>query len=472
MEKTEAILNPCAAEAAIPTSPGANLHMMRGRLLARNVIWNLIGNGAPIVVAVFCIPILIRGLGTDRFGVLARGWALIGYASLFDLGLGRAMTQLVAKKLGAGEEREMPSLAWTSLLLMSLLGLVGAAVAVLASPWLVHRVLHIPGALQVEALGSLCLVGFSIPVVINTSGLRGLLEAYQRFALINALRIPMGVFTFAGPLLVLPFSRSLFPVVAVLFAGRLIAWAAHLLLCLRVVPALRSRITWRRSAVGPLLRFGGWMTVSNVVGPLMLYMERFVIGVLLSATAVAFYATPFEVVTKLLIISGAISAVMFPAFSLSGVQDPNRSSFLYRRAMGYTFAVFLPLTVLLMLGAKGGLVLWLGPDFAANSSRGAQFLLIGTFALGMATLPFALIQGLGRTDIPAKLNLAEIPFYATGLYWFIQRYGVTGAAGAWALRAVVDALLLLFFPHRLFPVPAFPDPHKSLSALPIDSNPG
>src|SRR5215469_9230201 len=113
-----------------------NGHLTSGRLLARNTVWNLIGSGAPMLVAVFCIPILIRGLGKERFGVLTLAWALIGYASLFDLGLGRALTQLVARKLGAGEEREIPSLAWTSLLLMLLLGFLGTAAIFLISPWL------------------------------------------------------------------------------------------------------------------------------------------------------------------------------------------------------------------------------------------------------------------------------------------------------------------------------------------------
>src|SRR6266853_1497371 len=206
-----------------------NGHLTSGRLLARNTIWNLIGNGAPMVVAVFCIPILIRGLGKDRFGVLTLAWALIGYASLFDLGLGRALTQLVARKMGAGEDHEVPTLVWTSLLLMLLLGLAGTLVAVLLSPWLVHRALNVPLALQRETLQSFYLLGLSIPLVISTAGLRGLLEAHQRFGLINALRIPMGVFTFAGPLLVLPFSKSVFPVVGILVFGRLIGWAAHLL---------------------------------------------------------------------------------------------------------------------------------------------------------------------------------------------------------------------------------------------------
>src|SRR6202030_4125506 len=219
-----------------------NGSLTSGRLLARNTVWNLLGGGAPMIVAVFCIPILIRGLGTERFGILTLAWALIGYASLFDLGLGRALTQLAARKLGAGEEREVPTLVWTSLLLMLLLGLVGSATVVLLSPWLVHKALHVPEALQRETLQSFYVLGLSIPVVISTAGLRGLLEAHQRFGLINALRVPMGVFTFIGPLLVLPFSKRVFPVVAILVLGRLIALFAHLLVCFRVAPELRHRI--------------------------------------------------------------------------------------------------------------------------------------------------------------------------------------------------------------------------------------
>src|SRR5215472_658854 len=125
-----------------------NRQLTSGRLLAKNVLWNLVGSGAPMAVAVFSIPLLIRGLGKDRFGVLTLAWALIGYASLFDLGLGRALTQLVARKLGAGEEREIPSLTWTSLLLMLLLGVAGTGVVFLISPWLVGQGLNISAALQ------------------------------------------------------------------------------------------------------------------------------------------------------------------------------------------------------------------------------------------------------------------------------------------------------------------------------------
>src|ERR1700730_16269275 len=229
-------------------------HLTSGRLLARNTIWNLLGNTAPMVGALICSPILIRGLGKDRFGVLTLAWALIGYASLFDLGLGRALTQLVSQKLGPEGDREDPSLAWTSLLLMLLCGVAGAVLIFCISPWLANHGLNVPGTLRREMLLAFRLLGLSIPFVVTTAGLRGLLEAHQRFGLINAMRIPLGVFTFVGPLLVLPFSKSLVPVVATLVVGRIAAWAAHLLLCLWVLPELGQSVAWERSAASPLLR--------------------------------------------------------------------------------------------------------------------------------------------------------------------------------------------------------------------------
>jgi O-antigen/teichoic acid export membrane protein len=428
-----------------------NAHLTGGRLLARNTLWNLIGNGAPLVVAVFSIPALIRGLGRDRFGVLALAWALIGYASLFDLGLGRALTQLVAKKLGTGEDGEVPALVWTSLVLMLLLGIVGAAVVIFASPWLVHHLLNIPGSLQGETLQSFYLLGLSIPVVINTAGLRGLLEAYQRFGIINALRIPMGVFSYAGPLLALPFSKSLVPVVAVLAVGRLVGWAAHLLVCLRILPELRQGIVWQSSAIGSLLRFGGWMTVSNVIGPLMLTIDRFFIGALLSVQAVAYYATPYEMVTKLLVLSGALAGVMFPAFSTTTAQDPQRAARLYDRSILAISGVLTPICLLIVVFARPILALWIGPQFAESSFKVAQILSIGVLLLGLESLPFALLQAIGRPDLPAKTNLIEVPLYV-GAFWFLTvRYGLVGAATAWSLRASLDGLVLILLAHRFLP---------------------
>lgn len=433
-------------------SEPAPKNLTSGRLLARNTIFNFAGQAAPLLVALFAIPLLIDGLGIDRFGVLTLAWIVIGYFSLFDLGLGRAMTQLVAERLGTGQERGVSTLVWTALSLMLLLGLMGTVILSLLSPLLVRDLLEIPEALRSETLGVFYLLALSLPVVISTDGLRGVLEAQQRFGLITAVRIPMSAFTFLGPLLVLPFSRSLFPVVAVLVVGRLLAWLIHLLLCLRVMPTLRKEISLQRTVIGPLLRFGGWMTVSNVVGPLMVYLDRFLIGALISVMAVAYYTTPYEMVTKLWLIPTAMVGVLFPAFTTSLVQDRGRASLLFGRGVKYTFLALFPVVLLITTLAYEGLDLWLGAEFAQNSTRVLQLLAAGVLVNSLAYIPFALVQGAGRADLTAKLHLVELPFYLLALWWLLGTFGIEGAAIAWAVRVAVDALILFAMVRRFLPV--------------------
>ncbi len=425
------------------------IRMTSGRVLARNTVWNLLGLVAPLLVALFAIPLLVHGLGTERFGILTLAWMVVSYFSLFDLGLGRALTMLVAEKLG--REREIPALVWTALVLMLVFGLAGGLLVAFLAPLLVHAVLNIPEALHAETLQAFYLLALSVPIMVTTAGLRGILEAQQRFGLVNAVRGPMGAFIFVGPLMVLPFSRSLVPVVGVLLAGRIVAWLVYLLLCFRVMPSLRTGMILQRAAVKPLVSFGSWMTVTSTISPLMVYLDRFFIGAVFSMAAVAYYATPYEMVTKLSMIPTALVGVLFPAFSANLMRDRARAARLFDRGVTYLLVVLFPLTLLIVTLAHNGLDLWLGSEFARHSTTVLQLLAVGVFINSLGHVPFALVQGAGRPDLTAKLNLIEVPFYLIILWWLIRSHGIEGAAVAWTARMTVDALCLFVMARRFVP---------------------
>jgi len=420
----------------------------RGDVLARSTLWNLIGQSSPALVALFAIPFLIKGLGTDRFGILTLAWTLVGYFSLFDFGLGRALTQVVSERIGQSRGHEIADIVWTATYLMVLLGVAAAAVMAMLSPWLVTRVLKIPSSLQTETLHALLVLAAGIPIVTAHAGLRGVLEAWLRFDLTNAVRIPMGILTFVVPLCVLPFSRSLFVVVAALVAVRAGGCLVQLILCVRTVPGLRLIARPRVEAVVPLLRFGSWMTVSNIVSPLMVSLDRFVIGAMISMAAVAYYSTPYEAVTKFLLIPAALVGVLFPAFSRSFVQDRADTQQLFRRGAKVVALALFPLCLLTVAFGREALAIWLGHNFADRSTRVLQLLAIGVFLNGLANVPFALIQAVGRPDITAKLHLLELPAYLATLWWLVHSWGIVGAAAAWVARVAVDALVLFIVAER------------------------
>jgi len=210
-----------------------------------------------------------------------------------------------------------------------------------------------------------------------------------------------------------------------------------------------------RRAIAPLLQVGGWMTVSNVVSPLMTYVDRFIIGAWLPVTAVAYYGTPYEAVTKLLVFPTAVVAVLFPAFSHIAVNDRSRLSQLLHDGIRTIVVCVFPATFILAALPGEVLSLWLhGPSSADVALHGApvlRLLSIGVFFNSVGYVPFVALQGAGRPDITGKLNLAELPFYAAALWLFARSWdlGITGIAIAWTLRVGADAALMYFAARRV-----------------------
>jgi len=416
--------------------------MTGGRLLARNALINLFGQLTPLLAAYFAIPRLVRGMGTESFGVLALTWSFIGYFSLFDLGLGRALTKLVSEKLGAGLDKEIPGLVRTSLFLMLVPGLIAMLLLFAFARKAAVQWLQIPGDLESEVTSVLHLLALCIPIIITTAGLQGLLEAKQRFDLINAVRIPLGFLTYLGPLAAFAVFHSLFAVIATLVACRLIGWAAILIVCWKVTPFMSGVVSIKLVQVGSLIRFGGWMTVSNIISPMMVNLDRWLIGAVASMNAVAYYATPFEIVNKLFNVPSALIKVLFPAFSASYDVDRHRTETMFVKGTKHILLLLFPLVLLIVGAAREILNWWLGVDFAQNSTLVLQLLAIGVLISSLSLVPFSLVQGAGRPNFTAKLHLIELPIYALTVWGLVHRFGIVGAAFAWLLRVLIDGLIL------------------------------
>jgi O-antigen/teichoic acid export membrane protein len=416
---------------------------IKAGLLARNTILNLIGLGLPMVIGVLAIPFTIRLLGTERFGLLSLVWVVVGYLAFFDLGLGRATTKFIAEALGRGESERVSRILWTTVFFQVLLGLSGALLLALATPWLTGRVLHIAPRLMAEARVSFILIGVSLPVVLASSSFRGALEARQRFDLVNIVRATSSTLNYVLPLVGVAIGFDLRGIVILLVGARIIVMASWLTLCLRTYPALRKKMTVRRENVPVLLKFGGWITVSNVVMPVLNYLDRFLVGSLLNMRAVGFYVAPYEMVTKVGILQGSLVMTLFPSFShFQGRADHERSRTLFGYAFKYLIIGIGPVSLLLIFLAHPILRLYLGAEFARTSAKVFQFMAAGLLASALADVALAFIQGIGRPDLTAKVHALEFLLFVPLGYLFIKTWGITGAAAAWAFRVTFDMTVL------------------------------
>lgn len=451
---------PPAVNPPAPAPPAPPRVAHGARAIGRHALLNLAGQAIPILAAVLTVPVLLRGLGTERFGILTLAWVVLGYFSLFDMGLGRALTQAVAERraAGGGREGELRPLVARSVRLLFFLGAAGGVVALAIAHPLASRWLAVTPALQPEATRAFALLALGLPLVTVTSGLRGALEGYQRFDVVNAIRIPLGISNYVVPALMLPWKPSLAAIVLVLMTARALALAAHLAGWRRVAPAVGRDAHGDAMAAPPLRSIvgtGGWMTVSNVVSPIMSSLDRFLVGALASTAVVAYYATPNEMLTKLWIVPSAVAGALFPvlaslATAESGAGRARVAGILVRGVEGIAAVVF-PAAVVALLFADEGLTLWLGAEFARHAAPALRILAVGVYVNCMAQLLFAAVQAAGRARWTAVLHVAELPLYLGLAVVLIRWRPVEGAALAWTIRVSVDALLLLAMTRAVSP---------------------
>jgi O-antigen/teichoic acid export membrane protein len=425
-----------------------------GGLIARNTLLNLIGLAAPLLVAILTIPYVVHDLGTDRFGILSLAWVVLGYFSIFDLGLGRATTKYVAEALGKGERDQVPQILWTAASFQLILGFIGTIVLFGITDLLVERVLNIPPCLITEAKDTFHLIALSVPIVLVTSSFRGSIEAAQRFDLVNAVTIPSSILTFLLPVVGLYLGFGLPGIVALVVLARFAAFIAFVVINFLIIPQLRT-FSGSFALFSRLFSFGGWVMISSIVSPFLVYLDRVLIGSILTIAAVSYYTAPYEMVTRIWIITGSLAMTLFPAFSaLEGAKDRQRVGNLLARSIKYIFITTGPIVVFTVVYAEEILQVWLGDEFASESAVVMQILALGVLINSLAHTPYALLQGTGRPDLPAKFHMIELPIYIVMVWVLVNEFGIVGAAGAWTLRVIIDTFLLLgasFYSYQISP---------------------
>lgn len=414
----------------------------------KNIAWNFGGLCGPLFVAFLAIPSLIRMIGMERFGLLGLAWGLIGFAGIFDLGIGRATTQTIARLRGSDQLEQLPAVLKTAATLSFRTGLGGAillGIAVLAGA---HTHIKYAEELNTEVTIAAYLLALAIPIQSMSAMFRGVNEAFENFREISLVRIGLGVANFLGPFCVAIFTTNIASLVSTLLISRLIAFFLfHNLAksCLtREFPTEAQNAFAQASPeiARQLLSFGGWFTVSCLISPVLVQADRFFIGALISAAAVATYTIPYEVVTQSLIVVGAISSVAFPSLSALVHSQPEKAEAMFRRWLMRIAVIMFVITSLCALLLPVILPWWIGPRLPTESVLIGQILSVGIFANALGSMFFTLLHAYGRADLTAKLHLIELPLFLFALYFLTANIGVVGAAFAWAGRMMIDTFFL------------------------------
>lgn len=426
-------------------APAPPVRLTSSTLLARNATLNFLTQGWIVVVLVVAMPRLVSYLGQTAFGLFSLTWAMVGYLSFLDVGVNRAATKFVSEHLAERDPESARQIVRSAILANLGMGLVGGIAVVLISPLLVHSIFKISADLQAQAQQAFYAVGLAVPVLLAQGIFRAVLSSFQRFGLIDVVEVVATTAQWGTAAVLAWQGHGIALVVLSAVLARVLATVVYGVAVMRLFPDLGLFRQSFLHGLPKLLRFGGWVTVSQLVSPVLVYLDRVFIASFVSLAAVTLYTVPFEAMTRLRIIPAALVGTLYPAFSERGGEDHAEGlQLLYERSVRYLLLVLLSGTMFLFVLGPDLFRLWMGAPFAQRTTSLVRILVLGIFANALAPIPYNLLQALGRPDLTGKFHLAELPLYVLLCVLLIPRWGITGAALASTVRLALDSVLLFW----------------------------
>lgn len=423
----------------------------------------------PSLIALVAIPMCVRAYGEEQFGLLSLGWTFIVAFAYLDLGLGVSTTKYTAEVLRQNEVQMVPKIIWSSLGVQFIAGILFASIVVTAAPLVAERIIAAPRVLEDEAIAVVRYTGLSIPFITMSAALRSVLEASNRFNITNAIKIPSSSLLFLFPGLGALTGLSVSSVVLLLAISRVGTAVTLFFFTAKLYPDILRNISFEFSQARTLLKFGGWVSISTLLNPVIHHGEKLLIPSLLTVGALSYYSPPLDVVARIGVIPFSMAIALLPKFSYLGIEEmQGHREHMLTKPIKYLLLIMTPIAAFLIFFAHEIISVWLGSAFIDTSGDLLALFALAYFFNAFAYVAFSAIQGLGFPELKAFLDLVLAPVFLVGCWFALSGFGLAGVAMIKAIVLALDAICLFWILKTILRIPArtlFPSEVRLLGIL-------
>jgi O-antigen/teichoic acid export membrane protein len=412
------------------------------RSLIQSVLWNFFGNGWMLALAFFTTPFIVHRLGVDFYGILTLVGITVGYFAFLELGFGNAMVKYISQYVAQEEEGKIRKTFWSCILVYFFMGLFGTIIIILSAPILVEKLFNIPHDSKEMALFALRFGAIGFLLAMLSGATSGVLRAIGRFDFLNRIGIVLGTCQTGLSVLLLVIGFSLKEIILATLLVQTLGIVIYSFVARKFLPYLKGPC-WDTASFINLLRFGGYVTISSITGPILINIEKIFLTNLHSLAMLTYYSVPYALTTRLSIIPSSLSSVLFPAFShFQGIGNERAIEELhYRGTLYILFLLGFPVIFFVIFG-RSFLAVWMGADFAMHSAEIVSILAVACLVNALASPSYVALQGLGKPYYPALFHVIETIIHIPASYLLIRHFGGVGAAWAWFIRVAIDTILL------------------------------
>ncbi len=426
--------------------------MELARRTLKNSLYGLASFTWPIVLTIVATPYIVGELGSERYGLFSLAVVTVGFLGMLDLGMSQAVIKFVSDYRARNEYDEINRTFATAISFYLGIGLAGLGVAVLGTPLLVEHILNISSGLDATARTVFYLTGVAFFMTMLLMAFSSIPVALQRYDIHAGVTIVYTTLTVGITVILVSLGRGVADIVLGNAVVTLMGVVAYFLVDRRLLPlGFWPRLD--RGTFKKIFSFSGYTMVSIVTGHLLLHLDKFILGSLLSVGAVTFYVIPGTLAMKIHAAVAQLSQVIFPLSSeLLALDRREQLQRLYIRATRLVFAFVTAVSIPALVFAGDILRVWLGDEFAERST-GVFVLLLVTYAvLALTAVPYYVAVGAGRPQVNAAFSVIAAALNVLLVFLLVPPLGLSGAGLAYLVSLIHAPLFVVFIERRIVEV--------------------
>lgn len=398
----------------------------------RNITYSALGYILPLIISLATIPLMIKYMGVDIYGLYIICVSLIGFMVFVDLGVGQAIIKYVSQYEITGETQKVKPVLDIALLLYISLGVLISGLIFIFADKLGGLISGKNPQNAVLAAQALSITALAFCISYINQFFLNIFRAYHRFdipAVIHNSANAANIIT-ASVLLLLKHG-----IIAILWGHvliQVIALSSSFIYSKKVLPkGIELGFSFDKTIFHEMIAFSFYTFISNLLGSITSRLDKFIIGAILGTEAVTYYQIPYTIVQMANGIVQSLGQITFPRFSeLFSLDEKDLLLELYKRSVIVMFLISMAINVMLM--SVGGLFLemWISADFSSKSTLTLQIIALYFFFQSSIVVPYWAIQGSGNAKITAFCSTLGTIIYMAGIYFLTQHYAYNGAAAS------------------------------------------
>lgn len=421
---------------------------MLNKKISRNVIANGLGRISSLLSNIVFVPLYMRLMGGESYGLVVAYATLIGSLQVLDAGWSSLLSRQLALRLdesGARSGRSPSNLARTVEVISWVTGIVIGTAFVLLAPWVAGAWLITKTLPQEATIEALRLMGIIVAMQWPSLAYQGAIMGLQDQVRLNAIRISISLAQALGAALLLsivsPTVHAYF--LWVLFVQTLNTLCMRRLMWARVPKDSNAppRFDWQEVLAS--WRFALGVASIALLGSILTQADKIVLSRTVPLAEFGIYGVAFTVCGVLNVIAGPVLQAVLPRLTqLSTDTDDRRLREMYLHSCELVALIVVPAWMILSFHSRELMSLWMGAGTKAQMAATLlPVLALGSLFNALVTLPYALQIATGWTSLSVIKNLITVVVFFPALLWAVGRFGTIGAAGIWV---AINAGYILF----------------------------